>query len=73
MLSALYFLLLGPDHTIFSISTLNTFILHAPNWEGRLVIFFIPIYFSVMVFGGCVVGWLVGTVLHRLLHHTTSQ
>lgn len=65
MLAAMYFLLLGPNQTIFSVYILceKTRML-CDRWQF-LVFCLLPIYFSLMIFGGGATGWLLGRTAHR--------
>jgi len=62
-LSMMYFLLLGSAHTIFSLSYLLDLITQLPAHEQLLAMSMIPIYLSILIFGGGVIG---GIMLSRL-------
>lgn len=66
MILLMYFLLLGPDKTVFSISTWDHFIRHLPYQEGVVVLCILPLYFAGMIFGGGALGWYLAS---RLAFH----
>lgn len=65
MLAAMYFLLLGPDQTVFSVYTIcqETKAL-CGEWQS-LAFCLLPFYFSIMIFGGGAMGWFIGSRAHR--------
>ena len=67
MLFAMYFLLLGPANTIFSVRTLCSDTQVLCSRYQFLVFCLLPIYFSLMIFGGGAIGWLLGNRTSRFI------
>ena len=61
-----YFVLFGPDHTLFSVSTWMSYTLK-PH-EEIFVVFLLPVYMAGMIFGGSVIGWLSARKIYQIFH-----
>ncbi len=65
VLAGMYFLLLGPEQTIFSVYIICERTREFCGQWQFLVYCLLPIYFSLMIFGGGAVGWVLGSQLYR--------
>ena len=73
MLMGMYFLLLGPGDTIFSVHTLCAKTEALCTTYQFLVFCLLPIYFSLMIFGGGAVGWLLGNKTRKFFTKKLNQ
>ncbi len=64
----LYFLLLGAPHTILSLSLLLDWIAHLNADEHIIAVLLLPIYLGVLVFGGGLLGAIIGEHIKQLFH-----
>jgi len=63
-----YFLLLGPDKTVFSFDTWCQRSTSMCALEALCTFCILPIYFSLMIFGGGAVGWLIGKKTYKIFN-----
>ena len=65
IISSLYFILLGPDHTIFSLNTLVNWSSTLSKNDQVLIVALLPAYLAILIFGGSFLGLKVGSFLQR--------
>ena len=56
----MFLLLLGVHHSIFSLSTIFLWVSHLSSIKQLIAISLIPIYLSLLIFGGGIVGAYLG-------------
>ncbi|MEK6731214.1 MAG: hypothetical protein AABY34_03430 [Pseudomonadota bacterium] len=72
VVSLIYFLVLGPEHTFLSLNALLHWIDKLSSKERLVMISFVPVYLSFMIFGGGVFGGLLGHYIQKYIfrrHH----
>jgi hypothetical protein len=67
MLLLMYYLLLGPSNSMFSVYSICQKTEAVQGSKQYLLFCLLPIYFSLMIFGGGALGWLLGRKTHKVL------
>lgn len=66
-MALMYFLLLGPNHSILSLGSILNWVSHLSSGEQLLIISLIPVYLSLLIFGGGAIGAMSGHYIEKLL------
>jgi len=69
----IFLFLLGIDHTVFSLGAIFIWISHLSSTKQLIAIGLMPIYLSFIIFGGGIIGAIIGKKIQALLFYFVKE